>query len=1404
MSATVTIQRHLTIKPFLKQADSHDTALQWQRYKKEIDRQFRFFGITDPNTKKDGLLIYGGQDLVDVDEALPDPTEQEGDDAYKILIRKIDTHFMPKKNKDFARFQFNELKQSTSERLADYYARVRETAKKCEYNDHETEAIRDHLIRTMLNHKIRSRAIRDNWELDRILTEAALDEQTAEQAGTISKKINEDNSKERVKKLSKTQFGNRSHQGPCGRCGNPKEHQNCPAIGVTCNNCGKKNHFARVCLGKTKPTPETYTRRQFQPRPKPRYESNSREQTKPNTRGKRDDSRISQFPKAPIPRSKHLEFIQCNDDISSDEEYFINHLKTHHTSQSDSWKTCTIQINGISTEVEPDSGSDTNIMDEIQFKSLQQQAPEITLNATNVKLKTLTEELPVTGAATVEMSNQTHTVRAKLIVIKGKIDSPPLIGRKTLEALGMLLIDETGGLKNLNKIKSLRRENPQEADQNNTELENILAKYQTRFTGIGQAKRDGKEIRIKIPMKPNTTPIAQKPRRVPYHLVEPLKKRLKEFENDDIVEPVPQHEAITWCSPLVVQPKPKNPQDIRACLDLRLVNQSMLRTRQVQAPITEDFIREFKGCKVFSKLDLNHGYHQFSLDDESRKIMTFSTPWGNYRYKRLAFGGLNSQDLFDAEIAKIISGIPRVLNNRDDIMIAGVDWNDHNANLRAVLQRIEDHNLTLRQEKCEFGKSTMNFHGHLFTAEGLEPSPDKIRAIQKCTPPTTKEELISFLQMLAYLSRYIINFSSRCEPLRQLTRNNTKFHWTDAHQTAFDDLKKAITSAPVLIPYYPDRDTLIICDGSPTGLGGGLFQKTQHGYQPVHYVSRTLTDTESRYSQIEREALAIEFTTSRLQMYLVGSKHFKIATDHKPLLPLFNNPQAKLPPRIERIIMKMQNLDFTMMHIPGKENATDYLSRHPLPDNISPRTDSHVKAITRTDHAVVLERIAAETQTDPELQQLKQAMQTGAWDKKDPVLKPYYDVQAELYESEDILLRLDKIIPPENLRAKIVRIAHKQGHLGLSKTKEMIRQKYWWPNMNLQIEETTKKCFECQISTNTHHVEPAKMTTLPARPWTTIEVDFCGPFPDGKYALVVTDQYSRYPEVEFTTTTSFEVTRKKLKKIFSTHGVPEILQSDNGPPFNSQAFAEFAEESGFKHRRITPLHPKAQGQVENFNKLINKTITISRHNHTDPEEAIYDMLQAYRSTPHPGTNETPYKLLMNRDVRTKLDHFPTETSLHDKEVRDQDFQYKGQRKIYHDKRYKAKIHRLKQGDAVVVKRENKRKGQTPYEPYVSIITETKGSQIIAKREKDDRIIRRDASKFKLLRTAGNQVEITSPPDNETESLLDRTENFTTTEPTVEPEKDFTPQHKSPEPIEPQPRRSERLKNKRQRDGHGPN
>ena len=209
---------------------------------------------------------------------------------------------------------------------------------------------------------------------------------------------------------------------------------------------------------------------------------------------------------------------------------------------------------------------------------------------------------------------------------------------------------------------------------------------------------------------------------------------------------------------------------------------------------------------------------------------------------------------------------------------------------------------------------------------------------------------------------------------------------------------------------------------------------------------------------------------------------------------------------------------------------TDYMSRHPLPETGTDRLEKYVIAAVQSEHAVVLDKVKEETAKDKVLAKLATAIQTGKWTKANPHLIPHTQasyLRVELHMAEGSILRGDRIIPPESLRDKIIRIAHKQGHLGISKTKEMLRWKYWFPTMTSCIETIVSTCFDCQIATNTHHTEPAKMTSPPEKPWDTIEIDFCGPFPNREYALVITDQYSRYLEVEFTSSTSIKPVRKK-------------------------------------------------------------------------------------------------------------------------------------------------------------------------------------------------------------------------------------------------------------------------------------
>jgi len=180
----------------------------------------------------------------------------------------------------------------------------------------------------------------------------------------------------------------------------------------------------------------------------------------------------------------------------------------------------------------------------------------------------------------------------------------------------------------------------------------------------------------------------------------------------------------------------------------------------------------------------------------------------------------------------------------------------------------------------------------------------------------------------------------------------------------------------------------------------------------------------------------------------------------------------------------------------------------------------------------------------------------------------------EIYEVQGVIFRMERIVLPMELQQKVIKSAHKLGHLGTTKTKQMLRAKYWFPGMNAMINQMIGHCFDCQVTTKDRRQEPIKPSVIRKEPWEEISIDFGGPYPDGHYNLVAIDQRTRYPEVEVVSSTAVKPTKEKLKKMFAHHGVPKRVQSDNGPPFNSKEFATFAKEEGFDHR-VTPEHPRA-------------------------------------------------------------------------------------------------------------------------------------------------------------------------------------------------------------------------------------
>ena len=237
---------------------------------------------------------------------------------------------------------------------------------------------------------------------------------------------------------------------------------------------------------------------------------------------------------------------------------------------------------------------------------------------------------------------------------------------------------------------------------------------------------------------------------------------------------------------------------------------------------------------------------------------------------------------------------------------------------------------------------------------------------------------------------------------------------------------------------------------------------------------------------------------------------------------------------------------------------------------------------------------------------------------------------------------------------------------------------------------------------------------------------------------MIIDKRARFPVIEQVTSTSCRTTFDRLRKVFAMHGIPERLKSDYGPPFNPTDFRNFAEEMGFKHHRVTPEHPRANGEAERFMKVLNKTEQIAHSEGRSSNPAIQYMLMGYRSTPHPATGYCPYEALMKRNVRTKLDYDSISISRNyhkmEKEITNRDKEYK--QKLDHQHRHpKVEKHQFKIGDRVLLKKRKQNKWSPAFEKESYSIVGISGSTIEAKRKSDGRTMQRDASKFKLFHEA---------------------------------------------------------------------
>ena len=803
----------------------------------------------------------------------------------------------------------------------------------------------------------------------------------------------------------------------------------------------------------------------------------------------------------------------------------------------------------------------------------------------------------------------------------------------------------------------------------------LLTEFEDIFSGTGLFPGEHH-----ITVDPTVQPVIHPARRVALAVQPKLKQLIDQMVDNGVL--IKRDEPTDWVSSLVVVQKSNG--ELRICLDPRDLNQAIKREHFV-IPTFSDIASKLHGKRIFSVIDMKDGFWHIRLDESSSRLCTFNTIFGRYSYTRLPFGITSAPEVFQKRANEIFGDIPGVFVIFDDLLIAAESEAEHEQVLRMVFERARATGVRFNRNKIQLRVRECKYIGHTLTPEGIRPDVEKVKAIVDMTSPTDVKELHRLQGMVTYLSKFVPNLADLTAPLRHLLRRDTTWTWTSHHERVFQNIKQAVTSAPVLQYFDPSKPVVIQTDASSTGLGSCLLQDGK----PIEFASRALTDPETRYAQIEKELLAIVFACIKFHQYVYG-RPVTVQSDHKPLESVFKKSIASTTPRLQRMLLRLLEYNITVQYTPGKElHIADMLSRNFRRDEQPSRVEKEIAEDTVISINTVIadapvsnsriEKIKTECERDEETQLLLSYVRNGFPDhsRLSGVLRQYHALASDLYEQDGLILYKNRIVIPSTMRKDILYRIH-EGHLGMDKCKALARSAVFWPGINQDIENLIGRCPTCNMFRRNQAAEPMTPHPVPATAYEKVGVDIFTIF--GKDYLLVVDYFSKYPEYVQLSSKSADAVIQQLKTIFSRHGIPEVVMCDNNP-FNSYAMNRFADAWGFKIVTSSPRYPKSNGQVERCVQTVKQLMKKSVESRQDIAIA---MLQ-YRNAPIAGCEYSPAQLLFNRSLKSRIPALATSingsTTLNDQR---RHLQHRQQRhKFYHDLRAHP-LPPLKPGDAVRV------------------------------------------------------------------------------------------------------------------------
>ena len=737
-------------------------------------------------------------------------------------------------------------------------------------------------------------------------------------------------------------------------------------------------------------------------------------------------------------------------------------------------------------------------------------------------------------------------------------------------------------------------------------LENIIQSYKPE-------KIRDTQLKMNIVLT-DEKPVAQRARRLSAQEKSIVDKQINQWLADGVI----QEKCSDFAAPLVLVKKKDN--STRVCVDYRALNCKTVKEK-FPLPLIEDIFDTLQNATYFSALDLKNSFHHIDIEPESKKYTSFVTHNSQYIFKKVPFGLSNSPSIFQKYIQIVFKDLLKdntVIIYLDDIIIFSDTEHEGLSKLQKVFEVASSYGLEFNFKKCSFLQRKITFLGHILEKGTIRPSSTKTKAVLQFPTLTSHKQIQSFLGLTSYFRKFIKDYALIARPLSDLLRDKVPFHFGPEQQNAFLTLKKILASEPVLHLFQQGAPLQVHCDASSKGYGAILMQMDQDtNFHPIYYMSYKTTPQEEKYSSYELEVLAIVKALKKFRHYLAGNK-FQIFTDCQA----FQKTMSKkdLPPRIARWALFLEEFDYEIIHRPGKQmQHVDALSRYPVMNiQVNEMTDKIRIAQSQDELSSTIKLLLEESKTTD-----------------------YTLTKGVLYKLVD---DRELLLVPQDLQKQIVQLEHAKGHFGITKTENLVKQQFYFPNMRKIVENVITNCVQCILSSKKSGKKEGLLNPIPKGdlPLDTYHIDFLGPLPSTnknyKYIFTVVDAFTKFLWIYPVKSTSAHDALQKLQLQQATFGNPSRIISDKGSAFTSTEFQKYCQEENIELYTITTGVPRGNGQVEKFHAtLIPVLAKLSIDDPSKWFKYVASVQRIINSTTSSTTKFTPFELLTGVKMKNKDD-----------------------------------------------------------------------------------------------------------------------------------------------------------------------